>query len=141
MRIWARAALGGLVLAVVVSRPLPAQEPTCPLAGEKPMLVTQMFFGLSVPNGRPVTPAAWRRFVRLEVTTRFPEGFTVTDGQGQWLDTATHTVVRERSKIIIIAAADSAEVRARLTSLANAFRKMFHQQSVGMISSRSCADF
>ncbi len=137
----ARAVIGLLLAGLAVSRLALAEEPACPLANQTPMLVTQLIFGPSIPGRRPVTPTEWRRFVRRELTPRFPEGFTVYDGQGQWLDPATHIIVREQSKIVIIAAQDTAEVRARLAEVADLYRRAFHQQSVGTISSRTCAGF
>jgi hypothetical protein len=117
-----------------------AQEP-CPLSNEKPMLVTQLFFGLSVKGRGPVTRSEWTAFVRHTVAPRFPDGFTVYEAEGQWLDPASHSVVRENSKVMIIAAEDTAEVRTKITEVSDLYRKAFHQQSVGVITRRECAAF
>jgi hypothetical protein len=117
-----------------------AQEP-CPLSNEKPMLVTQLFFGLSVKGRGPVTRSEWTAFVRHNVAPRFPGGFTVYEAEGQWLDPASHSVVRENSKVMIIAAEDTAEVRTKITEVSDLYRKAFHQQSVGVITRRECAAF
>jgi hypothetical protein len=118
-----------------------AQEPSCPLAGEKPMLVTQLFFGLSIRGRGPLTPREWTEFLRQDVAPRFPDGFTVYEAEGQWLNPATHSVVRERSKVMIIAAEDTTEVRAKITEVSDLYRKAFHQQAVGVITRRECAAF
>ena len=105
------------------------------------MLVTQLFFGLSVKGRGPVTPKEWQGFLRRNVAPRFPDGFTVYDAHGQWLEPMTHSVVRENSKVMIIAAEDTAEVRVKITEVADLYRKVFHQLSVGVITSRECAAF
>jgi hypothetical protein len=118
-----------------------AQELSCPLANEKPMLVTQLFFGLSVKGRGPVTRSEWTAFVRRDVAPRFPDGFTVYEAEGQWLNPASHAVVREKSKVMIVAAEDTAEVRTKITEVSDLYRKAFHQQSVGIITRRECAAF
>jgi hypothetical protein len=118
-----------------------AEELSCSLASEKPMLVTQLFFGLSIKGRGPVTPHEWNEFLRRDVTPRFPDGFTVYEAEGQWQNPASHAVVRERSKIMIIAAEDSAEVRTKISEVSDLYRSTFHQQAVGVITHRECAAF
>jgi hypothetical protein len=119
----------------------PTQESSCPLANEKPMLVTQLFFGLSMRGRGPVTPREWAEFLRRDVTPRFPEGFTVYEAQGQWLDPNSHAVVRERSKVMIIAAEDTVDAHTKIAEVSQLYRTAFHQQSVGVITRRECAAF
>jgi hypothetical protein len=129
------------LIALAIPRISATQETSCPLAGERPMLVAQLFFGLSVKGRGPVTPKEWRVFVRQNVAPRFPDGFTVYDAHGDWLDPVSHSVVRENSKVMIIAAEDSVETRRKITEVSEFYRKAFHQQSVGVITSRECAAF
>ncbi len=105
------------------------------------MLVTQLFFGLSIKGRGPLTRSEWTAFVRRSVAPRFPDGFTVYEAEGQWLDPDSHAVVRENSKVMIIAAEDTAEVRTKITEVSDLYRKAFHQQSVGVITRRECAAF
>jgi hypothetical protein len=79
--------------------------------------------------------------VRRNVAPRFPDGFTVYDAHGEWLDPLSHSVVRENSKVMIVAVQDTAEARTKITEVSELYRKAFHQQSVGVISSRECAAF
>lgn len=140
----ARSALRALAIALVVlatPQISAAQELSCPLANEKPMLVTQLFFGLSVKGRGPVTRREWTAFVRQNVAPRFPAGFTVYEAEGQWLDPVSHAAVRENSKVMIIAAEDTAEVRTKIAEVSDLYRKAFHQQSVGVITRRECAAF
>jgi ABC-type sugar transport system substrate-binding protein len=118
-----------------------AEDLSCPLASEKPMLVGQLFFGLSVQGRGPVTRGEWNAFVQRDVAPRFPGGFTVYDAEGQWLDAARHAVVREKSKVMIIAVEDTVEARTNLAAVAELYRAAFRQQSVGIITRRECAAF
>lgn len=130
-----------MLVVLVIPRGSAAQELSCPLANEKPMLVTQLFFGLSVKGRGPVTPQEWRAFVQRNVAPRFPDGFTVYDAQGEWRDPVSRSVVRENSKVVILALEDTAGARLKITEVSELYRKAFHQDAVGIISSRECAAF
>jgi hypothetical protein len=119
----------------------PALAQTCPLAGEKPMLVVRIYFGQDVPGKGAVTEAQWRAFLKDEVTPRFPAGFTVYDAAGQWRDTKTGGEVRELSKVVELAVQDSQPVRDRIQDIAARYQRLFHQQSVGIVSNNMCGKF
>lgn len=112
-----------------------ADEP-CPLQGQKQMLVAELFFGRGA-----VSDAEWRRFVRSEVSPRFPDGSTSLDARGEWRDPLTGHVAREPAKVLIIAARSSPDTLARIAGLAEAYRKNFHQRSVGIVTTTACAAF
>jgi hypothetical protein len=134
-------ALATVLVVLVIPQIATAQDLPCPLSNEKPMLVTQLFFGLSVKGRGPVTRGEWTAFVRHDIAPRFPDGFTVYEAEGQWLDPVSHAVVRENSKVLIIASEDTAEVRTKITEVSELYRQAFHQQSVGVITRRECAAF
>jgi len=136
-----RSGMIALTFVVATHAPARAQEQSCPLRGQKTMLVAQMFFGQSIKNRGPVSPREWASFLRDVVTPRFPGGFTVYDAYGQWLDTDSHHIARERTKVLVIAADDSAIVRQRVEELSSLYRARFFQQSVGVITSQACAEF
>jgi hypothetical protein len=118
-----------------------AQEAACPFPEQKPMLVVQMFFGRSVPHRHPVTAAEWNSFLKRTVTPLFPDGFTVYDAYGQWLSPQSHAVSRDPTKVMVIATADTAEVRAKVAEISGKYRQRFHQESVGVISLTECGAF
>ena len=119
----------------------PARQAPCPLTGQKPTLVVQMFFGQNIRNRGPVTRKEWDAFLRSTVTPHFPDGFTVYDGYGQWMNPDTHVVARENSKVIVIATEDTAEVRDGINDVAAVYRKQFHQQAVGVLTNPGCIAF
>jgi hypothetical protein len=134
-----RAALCMLLLAGAMDAN--AQTESCPLAGQKPMIVVQLFFGLSVPHRGPVTAKEWSSFLRQTVTPRFPDGFTVYDAYGQSWNPATRSVGRERTKVVLIAIDDTPPARAKIAEVADQYRGTFHQRSVGILTSPSCGAF
>lgn len=113
----------------------------CPFLGQTRMLQVQMFFGQQDQDGRPINAQAFAKFLETVVTPRFPNGFTVFDGQGQWLDPDTRTLAREPSKILQIHGADSADIRKFVNEIALAYRKDFRQKAVGLVTNESCASF
>ena len=121
-----------LRLALAVSLPfLSACISTAPLTcagGASPKPVAELVFGRNIGPSLGASEAAWRDFVDSEVTTRFPDGFTVLEARGQWLDGAA--IVRELSKVLVIALSDEARDRAELAALAEAYKARFRQQSV-----------
>jgi Protein of unknown function (DUF3574) len=130
-----------LALMFAAARPAAAvaQEP-CPLPGQVRMLVVEMFFGRASPKGE-VSDEAWLRFLKAEATPRFPDGLTAFDAYGQWRVPRTQKIVRERTKVLLIATADSAAERQKVDELAEAYRAAFSQKSVGIIASDECAAF
>jgi hypothetical protein len=100
----------------------------------------ELIFGRSLKGRGTVGEAAWRRFVDQEIAPRFPDGFTVLDGRGQWRDPQGR-IVRELSKVLIVAMPDTPERRARLAAVAEAYRRIFSQDSVLTLATPSCVSF
>ncbi len=85
-----------------------AQEPPpCPFPGQTPKLLVQLFFGQSVEGRGLISHRSWQRFVAESVTASFPDGFTVFDAYGQWMDQATHVIGREATEVVEVAADDT----------------------------------
>lgn len=135
--------LGACVAAPVATPPgsSPAAANRCLLPNERPMLIAELFLGRNVGGRRPLTDREWAEFARDAVTPEFPAGFTVLDGEGQWQNPATGAIGRERTKILLVAAARSPDVAARLAAVSEAYKSRFHQQSVGIITRDACAAF
>jgi hypothetical protein len=97
---------------------------------------TTLYFGLTRPTG-VISELEWQLFVRDEVTKRFPEGLTVWDADGQWR-TPGGSIDHERSKVLLLMHADTAEARRLVQEVIERYRRMFDQQSVLWESSRAC---
>ncbi len=105
------------------------------------MLMIDLYFGRDITGRAKLSEAEWADFTRTQITPRFPDGFTVIDAQGQWLNPATHTIGAEASKMVRIAAASGPDTAARIRAVAEAYRTQFHQLAVGVSSAPVCAAF
>lgn len=105
------------------------------------MTLVTLYFGESIPAKPPVTPSQWADFAARIITPAFPDGFTVTDGQGQWRDPATGAIIRENTKILTVAATPSPSLAAKIQAVTSAYDKDFNQQSVGITTSDACGAF
>ena len=128
-------------VAAAVFTAAPQNIPGCPLANQKPMLVTEFFFGRDAGPAGQVTDADWNAFARGTIAKYFPDGFTVTDGEGRWLDPSTRRVVSEQSKIVIAAARGGAGLSKRIEAVIDAYKVRFHQKSVGVLTTTECGKF
>ncbi|WP_293397706.1 DUF3574 domain-containing protein [Nevskia sp.] len=64
----------------------------------------ELYFGLGRSDGSTADAdrERWQRFLDEEVTTRFPDGFSVLDVYGQWQRRDTKTIERLNSKLLVI---------------------------------------
>ena len=127
------------ILACATAPAVQADVPPCP-AGMDRFSEYRLFFGRSQGGVEVVTEEAWRAFLAEEITPRFPDGLTVVDAAGQWRD-ASGTVVRERTKLVVILA-DPGGSGMRLTDdIAEAYKRVFGQESVLRTVAPSCVSF
>lgn len=118
----------------------PSQSPAmCNFGGQ--MVETQLFFGLSKPKGGVVSASEWNAFVRREVTPRFPEGFSVFDGAGFWLDGSSKRTISEKSKTIVRIHADTAQAGQSILAVIDSYKKKFAQEAVLRVDRPVCAQF
>lgn len=97
---------------------------------------TTLYFGLSRPNGS-VSELEWQIFLRDEVTRRFPDGLTVWQAEGQWLN-PRGSIDHEQSKVLLLVHPDTAAARQSVQAVIQSYRKAFDQQSVLWESARVC---
>lgn len=93
------------------------------------MVESKLYFGLSRPDGGAVEEPQWQDFLTREVTPRFPSGFTVLNGFGQWRS-RDNKIVAERSKVLIVVHPSTDEDAKALAEIKAAYVKRFHQESV-----------
>lgn len=109
--------------------------------GQQAMLSAELLFGRKIGDRIGVSEADFRRFVDQEVTPRFPDGLTILDATGQCRDNERSKLIREPSKLVLIAMPDEAGNRDKLAAIAEAYKRRFSQQSVGLILKPACASF
>jgi hypothetical protein len=74
--------------------------------------------------------ATWRAFLDESVTPLFPDGLTVFDAYGQWLNRDRDTPGRLRTKVIVILHEDTPAARAKIDAVRLAWKTKTGQLSV-----------
>jgi hypothetical protein len=97
------------------------------------MLRAELLFGAGEEAG-------FEGFLDREVTPRFPAGLTVLQAHGRWR-TPDGRQTREPSRVVLIVAPPQPDALPALEAIRTAYRQQFHQRSVGLLTSRSCASF
>jgi hypothetical protein len=101
---------------------------------------TELYFGLSKPDGSLIAEEDFRRFLDSDVTPRFRNGFTVLDGRGQFLS-ETGTLVRESSKLLVLLYPSDERTSAAVEEIRKAYRTRFQQESVLSVDGAECVSF
>lgn len=94
------------------------------------MIETDLYFGLSKPNGESVTEKEWIDFKQNHLSAVFKEGSTVINATGNWRDTQTGKLISEQTYVAIYFHKKSKEISKQIDSLRSLYRKMFEQRSV-----------
>ncbi|MEO8650338.1 MAG: DUF3574 domain-containing protein, partial [Acidobacteriota bacterium] len=83
-----------------------------------------------IPDGLMVSDEQWGVFLSEVVTPRFPDGFTILDGLGQYKG-KDGSLVRESSKILIILypRSDKRSAGVRIDEIRAEYKKRFNQES------------
>ena len=92
---------------------------------------TELYFGRSKSNGTVVSEDEWTKFLKDEVTPRFPDGFTVLDGAGQYRD-KNGRIVKEPSKVLVFlyTRKNRKTSSTKIDEIRTAYVKLFSQESV-----------
>ena len=110
------------------------------LTQECPTVKIEMFFGLSFPEGGSLTESDWKNFTASHITPRFPDGLTVYDANGQWLN-ASGALSKEGTKIVVLITDNSREKFLLVDEIREAYKKRFRQESVLLVSTCVNASF
>lgn len=118
-----------------------ACAPRLPCDSDQAKYSAQLLFGRAIGTQGEVSDSEWRDFLATTVTPAFPSGLTVTDTEGQWRDAASGALVRERSKVVTILIDDPAAARRHLDAIADAYKRRFRQDAVGIVVTPACVAF
>ena len=104
-------------------------------------LRTELYFGRDKPDGTRVTDSEWMDFLDKEVTPRFPAGFTVLDGAGQYRD-KSGKIVKEPSKVLVFlySKGDRKSAGQKINEIRVAYCKQFQQESVLRLDFRKAVE-
>ncbi len=100
----------------------------------------ELLFGTTRSHRVPVTEEEWTRFLDTEVTPRFPAGFTVLRGPGQWRGNDGR-LAKEQSNMLVIWHEPTAQAHHDIEAIRTAYKKRFDQESVMRVDGMSCVSF
>lgn len=101
------------------------------IANPEKFFRTELYFGMDIPGGGEVSEDDWNKFLADEVTSRFPLGFTVLPGYGQFKDSRGE-IERENSRVLILfyPKKTRSNVSKKIEEIRAAYKKQFRQESV-----------
>jgi Protein of unknown function (DUF3574) len=114
--------------------------PCAPGTGTSVEIFT-LFMGKAIPGRDDLTDKEWQTFLDTTVTANLPDGYTVFDANGGWMNRVTHKTVREGTKVLLVALPEAPDSLAAINRIRNAYQVKFRQQLVGMTVERACGTF
>lgn len=109
-------------------------------SGDTGLVRDVLYFGRNIPSGGKVSDADWAKFVDEVITSRFPDGLTIVDAQGQWKG-ENGEIAREQSKIVTLLH-DGEEIHIKqILEIIQLYKERFQQEAVLRERMRSCAHF
>jgi hypothetical protein len=131
-----------VLLLVATGTGAAAQPAAAPCHGaQQSRTVAELLFGRNIGRSIGVSESDWAGFVAREMAPRFPDGLTITDAVGERRDPDTGGIAEEPSKHVEIVLPGNADDEARLDAVVAAYKRDFHQQSVGVIVRSACVSF
>jgi hypothetical protein len=131
-------AILGVVLSACAVAPA-AQD--CPRGAGHPSLLVNLYFGRDIKGRSPLTEVEWNTFVDTVVTPAVPGGFTIFNADGAWMDPIQHQTMRDPTKVLQVALPDTPASMTAINRIRAAYQSRFHQQLVGLMTQRACAEF
>jgi hypothetical protein len=115
--------------------------PGCQPGAGLAMQVYSLYFGRSVKGRTPVTDQEWRNFRNEVITPALPDGYTVLDGQGAWMNPRTHVTIAEATKVLVVAMPEAPDSQTVINRIRSKWQQRFHQYVVGMTVQSGCGSF
>lgn len=113
---------------------------SCP-DGMDPFTELNIYFGREKGDGNMVTEEEWSGFLADSVTPSFPDGLTVLDARGQWLDTSEGRLYVESTKLLnVLVPLDATDAGlASVRAMSDEYKSRFDQQAVFYTTLPACA--
>lgn len=127
------------IVAVALAGCATSEVPSTPGSPCASMVVARIYFGMQYAKGT-VGEGEWRAFVERSVTPRFPDGLTIYEASGQWLD-AKGQIVREPTRVVEIMYAEGPAPVQAIAAIAAAYKREYGQESVLVVRQRADACF
>jgi hypothetical protein len=105
------------------------------------MSVYTLFFGRGIQGHTFVTDAQWQAFLYTTITSNLPDGYTLMDANGSWMDPANSRTIQEATKVLVAAMPETPESLAAIDRVRTAYQDKYHQKVVGMLVQQGCGIF
>jgi hypothetical protein len=126
-------------IAVSAGSAIAAAPAACP-TGLHPAATAELYFGPGADQQSAVSDQDWNAFLSDEVTPRFAAGLPVAVVFGQWRG-PTGDFVREPSKALFLVLTGTADERANLQYVRDAYQRRFHQRTMLLVEPKACVSF
>jgi hypothetical protein len=93
------------------------------------LIQTDLYFGRNISGGGTVTESDFQTFLNNVVTPLFPDGLTVFDADGQFLD-STGKLIKEASKLLTLIFEDTTLNEISVNDIIDTYLERFNQESV-----------
>lgn len=104
------------------------------------MQQTQLWFGLSRPDGQSISTQQWQSFVDQVITPAFPQGLSIVEARGQWLGN-NGVRVSENSRGLLLIYPASKEKSQAIDHIRTRYQQLFAQDSVMRVDQPVCVAF
>jgi hypothetical protein len=106
-----------------------------------PVAIYTLFLGKAIPGREDLTDKEWRAFLDATVTAYLPNGYTVLDANGGWMNPVTHKTFNEVTKVLVVALPEVPDSLAAVQRVRSAYQIKYQQQLVGMTVEHACGVF
>jgi hypothetical protein len=89
---------------------------------------TEIYLGMSRPDGSGVSDSDWKDFLDTSVTPRFPDGLTVMQAQGRYRMNDQSLIVEPTGVLVILHRGDGAD--EKINAICQDYARRFGQESV-----------
>lgn len=93
------------------------------------LIQVELFFGRNIAGVGEVSEKQFQAFVDQIITPQFPDGLTIFDADGQYLD-STNTVIQEPAKVVSLILEDTQTNETAIDSIVESYIQQFQQESV-----------
>jgi Protein of unknown function (DUF3574) len=93
------------------------------------LIQVDLYYGRNIGTTGQVSDRQFRQFLRDEITPRFPDGLTVYNANGQFLD-SLNQLIREPSNVVSLILEDTQANEQSINQIIDVYKQKFQQESV-----------
>jgi hypothetical protein len=106
-----------------------------------PVTVFTLYLGQAIPGRRDLTGKEWQSFLDNTITANLPNGYTILDARGAWINPVARKTIKEATKILVAALPEVPDSLTAITRIRTDYQVKFHQQLAGMTVEQACGSF